>query len=279
MGGDQVGEAGGSARRRYGDLAERDRAVRRDRRGRGIAIVVIGALAAGGITFWALTTLPGMVVASTTGDATQALANGTGSGLPASTRLGMAALFAFLAGVGLARQLFGRRQTTEAYRVGAEGEEATARRLRDLPDGWIVLHDRRIPGSRANIDHIVVGPLGVAVVETKSWSGTVKVHADRLTGSGRNPDAAIDQVLRQVDAVRSVLGSDHADLEVRPVLCIHRAEVERPGGRFRPNRPRGVRVCTPKGLVKTLTDGEPTLTPEQVTTLAATLDAGLVPAS
>ena len=274
MGGEPAGTAGGSARRRYDDLAERDRAVRRSRRGRGIAIVVVGALAAGGIAWLVTTKLPEVVVASTTG-----AANGTGSGLPASTRLGIAALFAFLAGVGLARQIFGKRQTTEAYRVGAEGEEATSRRLAGLPDGWIVLHDRRIPGSRANIDHVVVGPIGVAVVESKSWSGTVKVHADRLTGSGRNPDAAIDQVLRQVEAVRAVLGPDHADLEVRPVLCIHRAEVQRPGGLFRTHRPRGVRVCPPNGLVKTLTSGEPVLDAAQVTAIGAVLDASLRSAS
>ena len=37
--------------------------------------------------------------------------------------------------------------------------------------GWRVLHDRRWPGStRANIDHLVIGPPGVAVVDTKHWA-------------------------------------------------------------------------------------------------------------
>lgn len=282
MGGDEAGQAGGSARRRYDQLAERDRAVRRKLRGPGIAIIVVGALAAGGLAWWVMTWLPRMLVASTSGNRSSAVASGAVPGLSDGVRLGIAVLVAVAVGIGLAGQLFGKRQTTEAYRVGAEGEEATSRRLADLPDGWIALHDRRIPGSRANIDHVVVGPAGVTVVETKSWSGTVKVHADRLTGSGRNPDAAIDQVLRQVDAIRKALGTDHAAVPVRPVLCIHRADVQRPGNsRRRPNRPRGVRVCTPNKLVTTITDGDvaAALTPDQVAAVAALLDASLAPAS
>jgi Nuclease-related domain len=37
-----------------------------------------------------------------------------------------------------------------------------------------VLHDRRIPGSRANIDHIVVAPCGVFVIDAKNYKGRVE---------------------------------------------------------------------------------------------------------
>jgi len=33
----------------------------------------------------------------------------------------------------------------------------------------VVLHDRAIPGSRANIDHIGIGPTGVWVIDTKRY--------------------------------------------------------------------------------------------------------------
>jgi len=37
-----------------------------------------------------------------------------------------------------------------------------------------VLHDRRIPGARANVDHIVVAPWGVFVIDAKNYKGRVE---------------------------------------------------------------------------------------------------------
>lgn len=54
------------------------------------------------------------------------------------------------------------------WAYGAGGEEMVAAALdRNLRADAVVLHDRAIPGSRANIDHIAVTPSGVQVVDTK----------------------------------------------------------------------------------------------------------------
>ena len=67
------------------------------------------------------------------------------------------------------------RQSTHAWARGAAGEERLAAFLeRELGDGVILLHDRRVPGSRANIDHIGVGPSGVWVIDAKRYTGTVR---------------------------------------------------------------------------------------------------------
>jgi hypothetical protein len=50
-------------------------------------------------------------------------------------------------------------QSTRAWAEGATGEEVVAGHLATLPDTVKVLHDRRVPGSKANIDHIAVTPL------------------------------------------------------------------------------------------------------------------------
>jgi hypothetical protein len=51
-----------------------------------------------------------------------------------------------------------------AWRRGAAGERRTARLLDPLERrGWAVLHDLAVPGSRANLDHLVIGPGGVFV--------------------------------------------------------------------------------------------------------------------
>src|SRR5215212_9270487 len=53
-----------------------------------------------------------------------------------------------------------------AWATGAAGEEENAARLeRLLAEAPVsVLHDRHLPGQRANIDHIAIGPSGVTVV-------------------------------------------------------------------------------------------------------------------
>ncbi len=38
-----------------------------------------------------------------------------------------------------------------------------------------MLHDRRIPGSRANIDHIAIATSGVWVIDAKRYKGKVQV--------------------------------------------------------------------------------------------------------
>src|SRR6266511_4611549 len=63
---------------------------------------------------------------------------------------------------------------TAAWRRGASGERRTARQLRKLVRaGWTVLHDLAIPGSRANGDHLLIGPPGVFLVDSKAWHGTI----------------------------------------------------------------------------------------------------------
>ena len=61
-------------------------------------------------------------------------------------------------------------QTTKAWQVGAAGEEKLAQELAGV-SRIKALHDRRVPGSKANIDHIVVGPSGVFVIDAKHLTG------------------------------------------------------------------------------------------------------------
>lgn len=60
------------------------------------------------------------------------------------------------------------------WEAGAEGEELTARLLQPLEsEGWTILHDRSIPGSAANLDHLLIGPSGqVIVIDSKHWSAS-----------------------------------------------------------------------------------------------------------
>ena len=50
------------------------------------------------------------------------------------------------------------------------------KRLRCGPGGWtgVVggLHDLAIPGTQANIDHLVIGPGGVMLIDSKQYGGS-----------------------------------------------------------------------------------------------------------
>ncbi|MFL0579515.1 nuclease-related domain-containing protein [Dietzia sp. 179-F 9C3 NHS] len=55
--------------------------------------------------------------------------------------------------------------------VGIEAEQETASVLSTLGPEYIVLHSRKIPGSAADLDHLVIGPHGVALVDSKFRAG------------------------------------------------------------------------------------------------------------
>jgi hypothetical protein len=72
-------------------------------------------------------------------------------------------------------------QHIERWRQGARGEKATARALRSLiKDGWVLVHD--LPrASGGNIDHVLVGPGGVYLLESKDLAGVVSVSGGTLS--------------------------------------------------------------------------------------------------
>ena len=102
-------------------------------------------------------------------------------------------------------------RSTAAWKTGAEGERRVAEVLADTAD-IEVLHDRLVPGRRAaNIDHVVVGPSGVFVVDAKKYKGRIEVRdvgglfrSDRrLYVNGRDRTKLVDAVLAQVAVVAS----------------------------------------------------------------------------
>lgn len=99
----------------------------------------------------------------------------------------------------------------DMFEKGAEGETATADALAALPASWTAIHDVRWPSRRlANIDHILVGPGGIFVIDSKNWSGKISVANAHLRQNGRSRMKA---VAGSVDAALAVaqLAGPHAD--------------------------------------------------------------------
>jgi hypothetical protein len=127
-------------------------------------------------------------------------------------------------------------QHEHAWAKGAAGEEHNAKRFEKLLDDEpiVLLHDRRLPGKRANIDHIGIGPGGVTVVDSKNLTGKVRVDwrgglfAERqfdLYVNRRPQTSLVECVERQVETVRAVLADEGmSHVSVAGALCM--ADVE-----------------------------------------------------
>jgi hypothetical protein len=124
---------------------------------------------------------------------------------------------------GLLLALSSDPHSTSSWATGARGEEEMGGSLDKLREqGIAVLHDRRIPGSRANIDHLVISRAGVFVVDTKHYKGRVEQRdvggwftTDlRLYVGGRDRSKLVAGMKPQVDAVRRALAGDDVWREV-----------------------------------------------------------------
>lgn len=78
--------------------------------------------------------------------------------------------------------------------VGSIGERTTAMQLLGLPRWeWLQVHDIKVPGDNtANIDHVIIGPSGVWIVDAKQYRGTITL-SDRGI---RHNDTDLSGVLR-----------------------------------------------------------------------------------
>jgi Nuclease-related domain len=149
-------------------------------------------------------------------------------------------------------------QSTRAWQSGATGERRLGEKLAGLGDTVTALHDRRVPGSRANIDHVVIGPAGVYVVDAKRYKnakiairrtgGLFSAVREQLTVGGRDKTKLAADMQWQVDAVRAVLAmsAEFAEVPIVAALCFIDAEFPL----FGTLKIGGVRVRGPNGTAK-----------------------------
>lgn len=117
-------------------------------------------------------------------------------------------------GAGIDAWIF-RKDLRETFRLvrgsrnwlkGAEGERRVGAELAKLPDEYVVFHDyhpRGADGQRAewNIDHVVLGPTGVFVIETKNYGQRAVRSAKDDARTRKN----VDQVSRSARELKDKL--------------------------------------------------------------------------
>jgi Nuclease-related domain len=206
-------------------------------------------------------------------------AGGGGLGSLLAPRLGLilGGLAAVAAGWGLR---FRPSLDARAWRRGAAGERHTARLLSPLErHGWAVLHDLAVPRSQANIDHLVIGPGGVFVIDSKQYRGRLQLDPSGKLWHGRSPLAATLQAV-SFEADRAAQVLPDPGMAVVPIVAVHGAQV--PWGKV---VVEGVPVVTARRLPSMLRQLPAVLGPERVAILAdqarvrfhAALDPGGLP--
>jgi hypothetical protein len=172
-------------------------------------------------------------------------------------------------------------QSTTAWRTGAAGEERLGGILDALADrGVRALHDRRIPRSRANIDHIAISAAGVFVIDAKRYrgrpslrveGGILRPRTETLMVGGRRSNNLVDGMHRQLAVVQGVIGHD---LPITGMLVFLGADWPLFGGAFVTQR---VKVLWPKKASETITQPGP-LDASQVDAVHRALARALPPA-
>ena len=182
--------------------------------------------------------------------------------------------------------LAGEPRNVDAWRQGAEGEAATARALdlRLQRSDVVVMHDRRVRGrSRANIDHIAIGPTGVTVIDTKSSRGRVQLatvgiinRREQLLVNGRDRTSELDSLQRQIERVASVLERyDARHVSVFGALCF--PFMRREWLHYSRARDGLISVDDPAHIAKLVKRAGP-LHADEISWLAETLAAAFPPA-
>jgi len=163
-----------------------------------------------------------------------------------------------------------RKRQRDAAR-GASGEEKVARILEALPDDYTIIHD--LPCPLGNIDHVVIGPHGVFVVETKAHGGSVTTADGQLLLNGKPPEKDfVGQAVGNALWLKQTLAETPGlDVWVEAVLVFSNAFVEKRAA------VKGVTVTYPGHLARLITAARGRSIPVDEVTEA--LRARLTPAS
>ena len=139
-------------------------------------------------------------------------------------------------------------------RVG--GERRLTRLLATELADAVTLHDRKVPTTRGTLDHLVIAPSGIWLIDARRDTGEVECRSTGPFGSGeprsfvdgRNQTRLVHAMGWQVAAVRAQLDMiGFGEVPVRPVICFTSSRWAR---RDFPFEACGVLVTWPAALVE-----------------------------
>ncbi len=96
------------------------------------------------------------------------------------------------------------------YNGGWTGEKQVTKLLSNrLSDDYLLLNDLHLRNGGGDIDHVVLGPNGIFVLETKNWSGDVTCQGDEWQRGGKRnfKGSPSLQVKRNVTKIKRIIDS------------------------------------------------------------------------
>ena len=153
----------------------------------------------------------------------------------------------------------GRNTSAQSMRVspnGITGGGLSEHLHKTLHGRAVVLDDRRVPGAKAILNHIVVAPSGVWVIEAKDLDGRVERRdiggwfkvEERLFVSGKDRSHLVDGLDRHVIGVENLLAqAGLTNVPVHAALCFVNADW---GWFAKPFSMSGVWVAWPEKLTE-----------------------------
>ncbi len=136
-------------------------------------------------------------------------------------------LFVMVA-VGVAATTNHARAKISNHTKGARGEELAARTLSQLPFNYTVFHGVIMKGKLrdyeggADIDHVVMAPHALYVIETKHWQGAITCEDEQLLQDGFLPDRdPIEQTAHAAKRIEQFLAQKGLpDIPTYPLLLL-----------------------------------------------------------
>lgn len=137
----------------------------------------------------------------------------------------------------------GRWMAEANLEVGADAERITAQRLAQLDDQWHVMHSRALHFTAADADHIVAGPAGILLIDSKYRSGQFECRPWLLedgtagsdwfyNGEALEADVASSAVF-EADRIAWAFHADTSPAQVVPiVIAVHGARMNVPWGEW-----------------------------------------------
>lgn len=123
-------------------------------------------------------------------------------------------------------RVLGVHTDERAYRVGADGEEEVAWRMRKLGEGWHVLHSVPVGEKDSDIDHVVIGPPGVFTLNTKNHSRKKVWVADKaFMVSGQKTNYLRNSRHEAARASKLLTTACGFDVQVEPIIVVIAAEL------------------------------------------------------
>lgn len=219
---------GRSLRREYERRRSHDRELARQKRGLRVALVVFAAL----VGYFSVQ----LVAALVNHFMRSHLSGLTKPPFASSTAHELGYLLGGFLALATAAALWRPRQSTEAFRMGAEGEDVVGARLEKVEE-VTVLHNRRRSARGGDIDHIVVGPAGIYVIDDKKTTTKSRVSTRRagpfwnpgptkLFLGGRDRSSWVEGMEKQVVGVSRALSGvpEAAGVPLRPMVVVLGAE-------------------------------------------------------